>query len=142
MLEPLYITPAITIAPSELTWDATRASGPGGQNVNKVASKVELRFDLWHNQTLDLETKTRLRTMARSRIDSDGQLHIVSQLTRDQGRNLEDAREKLRLLILAALERPKTRRPTRPTRAAKERRITEKRQNSERKQGRRQHHDD
>ena len=136
MLEPLIITPTITIAPTEMSWDASRASGPGGQNVNKVASKIELRFDLLNSRALDDETKTRLRTIARSRIDSDGQLRIVSQLTRDQGRNLEDAREKLRALILLALERPKPRRPTRPTFGSKQRRLSDKRQHSERKRSR------
>ena len=138
MLEPLFINSALTIAPSELSWDASRASGPGGQNVNKVASKIELRFDLRRTRVLDEETKARLHALAGSRIDSEGQLRIVSQLTRDQGRNLEDAREKLRLLILRALERQKPRRKTRPSKAAKERRLVEKRQHKERKQRRRE----
>jgi ribosome-associated protein len=137
MLEPLFISPVLTIAPAELSWEASRASGPGGQNVNKVASKVELRFDLRGSRSLDVETKGRLYALARSRVDGEGQLRIVSQLTRDQGRNLEDAREKLRLLILKALEREKPRRPTRPSRAAKERRLVEKRQHSDRKRQRR-----
>jgi ribosome-associated protein len=137
MMEPLIISPTLAIPPADLSWDATRASGPGGQNVNKVASKIELRFDLAGCRVLDDETRRRLRALAGSRVDTDGQLHIVSQLTRDQGRNLQDAREKLRLLILRALERPKPRRPTRPTRASKERRLVEKRQQGERKKGRR-----
>jgi ribosome-associated protein len=137
MLDPLIITPTITIAPTELSWDTSRASGPGGQNVNKVASKVELRFDLPNSRALDEETKNRLRALAANRLDADGQLRIVSQLTRDQGRNLQDARDKLRELILRALHRPKPRRPTRPTFASKERRLVAKRQQGERKKGRR-----
>lgn len=141
MLDPLVINESITIPPADLTWQATRSSGPGGQNVNKVASKIELRFDLPGTRVLSVDTKLRLRALAGSRVDADGWLLIVSQLTRDQGRNLDDAREKLRLLILRALERPTPRRPTRPTRASKERRITAKRQNSERKQNRRRFDD-
>jgi len=137
MLDPLFINEAITIPPADLTWQATRSSGPGGQNVNKVASKIELRFDLPGTRVLSIDTKMRLRALAASRLDADGWLLIISQLTRDQGRNLDDAREKLRALILRALERPTPRRATRPTRASRERRITAKRQNSERKQQRR-----
>lgn len=137
MMEPLLITPTLTIPATELSWDASRASGPGGQNVNKVASKIELRFDLSRSRVLDDETKRRLRALGGSRVDTDGTLHIISQLTRDQGRNLDDAREKLRLLILRALERPKPRRATRPTLASRERRLVAKRQQGERKKGRR-----
>lgn len=137
MMEPLLITPTLTIPATELSWDASRASGPGGQNVNKVASKIELRFDLSGSRALDDETKRRLRVLGGSRVDTAGQLHIISQLTRDQGRNLDDAREKLRLLILRALERPKPRRPTRPTFSSRVRRLDEKRQQGERKKSRR-----
>lgn len=137
MMEPLLITPTLTIPATELSWDASRASGPGGQNVNKVASKIELRFDLSGSRVLDDETKRRLRALGGSRVDTAGQLHIISQLTRDQGRNLDDAREKLRLLILRALERPKPRRPTRPTFSSRVRRLDEKRQQGERKKSRR-----
>src|SRR4051794_22779431 len=93
MLEPLVITVALTIPPGDLSWEATRSSGPGGQNVNKVASKVELRFDLPGTAALGPETKARLRALAANRLDAEGKLLIVSQLTRDQGRNLDDARE-------------------------------------------------
>jgi len=137
MQEPLFVTDAVIIPGSELSWEASRSSGPGGQNVNKVASKVELRFDLPATRALDAETRARLCMLAKNRLDADGRLLLVSQLTRDQMRNLEDARAKLRALILRALERPTPRRPTRPTRASRERRITEKRQQSERKQQRR-----
>ena len=126
----------------DLSWEASRSSGPGGQNVNKVASKVELRFDLPGCRVLHPEVKDRLRHLARGRLDGDGKVLIISQLTRDQGRNLEDARDKLRALIAQALIRPTPRRPTRPTRASKERRLTEKKQHAQRKQGRSRHHDD
>ena len=134
---PLAITPSLSIPGSDLSWEASRSSGPGGQNVNKVASKVELRFNLPGTRALSLEVKERLALLAATRLDADGWILIVSQLTRDQGRNLDDALDKLRQLILRALVRPTPRRPTRPTRASKERRLTAKRQHSERKQGRR-----
>ena len=137
VVEPLVITPSLSIPGSDLSWEASRSSGPGGQNINKVASKVELRFNLPGTRALSLEIKERLANLAATRLDADGWILIVSQLTRDQGRNLDDALDKLRQLILRALVRPTPRRPTRPTRASKERRLTAKRHHSERKQGRR-----
>lgn len=131
------VAPGVRIPAAELHWEATRSSGPGGQNVNKVASKVELRFDLPGTQALAPDVKERLRCIAGSRLDADGWILVVSQLTRDQSRNLEDALAKLRQLILAALVRPTPRRATRPTRASKERRLDAKRRTAERKQGRR-----
>ncbi|WP_437602125.1 alternative ribosome rescue aminoacyl-tRNA hydrolase ArfB [Sorangium sp. So ce590] len=137
MSHPLVINDALTAPAALLSWSAVRASGPGGQNVNKVASKVELRFDFAAWPELDEGAKTRLHALAHGRLDAEGRLLIVSQLTRDQQRNLDDAREKLRALILRALEVPVLRRPTRPTRASKRRRLDEKRRTSEKKHVRR-----
>jgi ribosome-associated protein len=142
MNEPLVVNATVQIPAGEILWAAARSSGPGGQNVNKVASKIELRFDLPGTRALDEATKQRLRALAGSRLDADGWVLIISQLTRDQGRNLEDARQKLRELILRALVRPTPRRPTRPTRASQERRVNEKRQRAVTKQQRRRSHDD
>jgi len=114
------------IPEADLTWTAVRASGPGGQNVNKVASKVELRFDLAHTRALNAAAKIRLRQLARTRLDAAGRVVVVSQKTRDQARNLEDARRKLADLVARALVPPTPRRPTRPTRSAHERRLGEK----------------
>jgi ribosome-associated protein len=121
---PLLVRPGLVIPASELSWRAVRASGAGGQNVNKVASKVELRFALSASATLDAGSKARLA--ARARLDAGGALIVVSQKTRDQSRNLADARERLRSMILAALVPPKPRHATRPSRGAKARRLAEK----------------
>jgi len=137
MSEPLAVTPAVVIPAKDLTWVAVRAGGPGGQNVNKVASKVELRFDLAGTVALPPDAKARLRNLAGARLDAEGKLLIVSQLTRDQGRNLDDAREKLATMIRQALVRPTPRRKTRPTQASKRRRLDEKRRTSDKKRARR-----
>ena len=136
MSDPLPVSPSLTIPANELRFTSVRASGPGGQNVNKVASKVELRFDFERSKVLGEELKTRLRALARGRLDNEGAILIVSQLTRDRQRNLEDARQKLVELLIAAAHRPKKRRPTRPSRGATESRLQEKRHQSDRKRAR------
>jgi ribosome-associated protein len=132
----LVVDARVTLPESDLTWTAVRASGPGGQNVNKVASKVELRFDLAGTRALDDATKARLRALAGVQLDAEGRVVLTSQATRDQRRNLDDARERLRQLVARALVRPKPRRATKPTRGAKERRLQGKRERSETKAGR------
>lgn len=136
MNEDLTVRPGVVIPASDLDWEAVRASGPGGQHVNKTATRVELRFDLEGTGALAPDVKARLRRMAAGRLDAEGRLLVESQRTRSQARNIEDAREKLRDLIAAALVRPKRRRPTKPSRAAKKRRVEEKRKHSEKKQAR------
>ena len=124
------------IPTEELEFETFRSTGPGGQNVNKVASKVEMRVDLNQVTGLSEGARARLRSLASSRLDADGRLIMTSQLTRDQGRNLEDAREKVRALIAAAQVVPKARRPTRPSRAAKARRVDGKKLDAKRKANR------
>lgn len=137
MAEPLVIDDRITLPAAELAWTAVRASGAGGQNVNKVASKVELVFDLAATRVLSEAVRARLVALAGRRLDGEGRLHVQSQRYRDQPRNLEDAREKLRELVLAALAPPPPpRRPTRPSRAAKRRRVEDKRRMSDKKRER------
>jgi ribosome-associated protein len=126
----------LTIPADELRWTSVRSSGPGGQNVNKVSSKVELRFDFERSRVLPADTKVRLRAIAASRLDAEGLLLVVSQATRDRQRNLEDARAKLGALVLRASERPRRRRATRPTRGSTESRLREKHLHSARKRDR------
>lgn len=123
MKTDIQVTASIVIPESDLSWTAVRSSGPGGQNVNKVSSKVELRFDLEGSRALRPEVKERLRTLAKSKLDAEGRIVIVSQLTRDQSRNAQDAADKLAEWIRAALVVPKKRRPTKRTRGSNERRI-------------------
>ncbi len=136
-MDDLRIDRKVVIPAGDLSWTAVRSSGPGGQNVNKVASKVDLRFDLEGSTALGPQAKERLRRLASTRIDKDGRLLVTSQATRDQARNLEDAREKLAELVRRALVVPKKRKPTKPSKGAKERRLKEKRVRAEKKEGRR-----
>ncbi len=132
----LYIDERVVIPGSDLTWTAVRSSGPGGQNVNKVSTKVVLRFDLPGCDALLAGQKARLRKLARGRLDADGCIVITSQLTRNRVRNLEDARTKLAALIARALVEPKRRRPTQPSAGARKRRLADKRHHAEKKRAR------
>jgi ribosome-associated protein len=119
----LPISGAISLADDDLTWSFIRASGPGGQNVNKVASAVQLRFDLAGTRSLEPAVKARLKTLAGRRVTADGALIILARTQRTQEGNRREALQRLRELVLRALVVPKVRRATRPTRASRERRL-------------------
>lgn len=123
----LDINDRIRIPDEELSWSFVRSGGPGGQNVNKVASKAVLRWNLDASLSLPADVKARLREQQRQRITNDGDLLLTSQRYRDQERNREDCEEKLRQMVLRALTPPKPRKKTKPTRGAKERRLAAKR---------------
>ena len=122
----IHITRTITIDESEIQEYFVRASGPGGQNVNKVATTVQLRFDVANSRSLPEEVRTRLISLAGNRITEDGILIIDARRFRTQGRNRKDATDRLVELIRQASQRPKIRRKTRPTLASKIRRLESK----------------
>jgi ribosome-associated protein len=136
-MDPLVVSPGVVIPADAFEMHATRASGPGGQNVNKVSSKVELRVDPSRIVGLAPTARQRLAVVAASFLDARGFLLVTSQRTRDQRTNVEDARAKLRALVLRALETPRRRKKTRPTRGSVERRIEEKKHRSRIKADRR-----
>jgi ribosome-associated protein len=122
-LPPLIITPDVAIPDEEFEWKFIRSSGPGGQNVNKVASAVQLRFLLPNNTSLPVAARNRLRRLAGQKLIDDGSILISARSERSQEQNRRDALERLAELIRAAMIEPKIRKKTRPTRASKERRI-------------------
>ena len=134
----LQVTSTIAIEESELDEQFVRASGPGGQNVNKVATAVQLRFDVDRSPSLSDELKQRLRAIAGSRMTTDGVLVIDARRHRTQADNRQDARDRLAQLIRQAAVRPKRRHKTKPTAASKERRLTTKRQRADTKRRRRE----
>jgi ribosome-associated protein len=122
----IRITPAITIDESELTEDFVRSSGPGGQNVNKLATAVQLRFDVRHSPSLPNDVAIRLMRLAGSRLTKEGVIVITAQRHRTQERNRQDARDRLIELIQEAAVVPAKRRPTKPTKASREKRLESK----------------
>lgn len=125
-MEPIVVAPNVVVPASAMEQRATRSSGPGGQNVNKVSTKVELRVDLSQIEGLSPKARARLDALVGGRVDAEGKLLLTSERTRDRLRNLADAMEKVRELVAKALIEPKKRRPTKPSRGAVERRLAQK----------------
>jgi ribosome-associated protein len=140
--DDLRVTRAIVIPEGELAESFSRSAGPGGQNVNKVASKVELRWNPHASRALGAVDRAWLLERLAGRITSSGDLVVRSSRTRDQARNRADARERLAELLRAALVRPRRRVATRPGRGAVERRLTGKKRRGQIKQARRTRPDD
>jgi ribosome-associated protein len=132
----LEIAPGVVIPDSDLSFAFVRASGPGGQNVNKVSSAVQLRFDMAASAALSDAVKSRLRALAGRRVTDDGAILITARNQRSQEHNRRDALERLAELIRRALVVPKSRKPTKPTRASRERRLAHKARQQQTKQGR------
>lgn len=132
----LKISNQITIPQSELSFDFIRASGPGGQNINKVSSAVQLRFDVLNSAALPEQVKQRLLKLTGKRISSEGVLLIEAKRYRNQERNKQDSLDRLAGLIQKALQEPKKRKKTQPSRAEKERHLAEKRKRSQLKSSR------
>ncbi|MGB5348233.1 MAG: alternative ribosome rescue aminoacyl-tRNA hydrolase ArfB [Polyangiales bacterium] len=135
-MKGLAIHDQLSIPSGDLSWNAARSSGPGGQNVNKVATKVTVRFDLDGTAALTQAQKRRLRKLAGRRLDAEGGILISAQAERSQRQNLERARASLRRLILKALVVPKRRVATKPSKSQKRRRLQDKRRQSEKKKHR------
>ena len=133
----LPITDTVTIPMSELQFHFSRSGGPGGQHVNRAATQVELTFDVQRSASLDESQRVRVLSKLKSAIDGRGVLHLTCQTTRSQFRNRAEVTERFRHLLRQALHVPKPRRPTRPSRAAVERRMREKRRVAGIKQERR-----
>ena len=133
----IEITPELGIPQSELVFTASRSSGPGGQNVNKLNTRVTLQFDVDGSPSLSDEQKRRVRSRLASRINKQGVLRVVSQQSRSQAANAEAALARFVELLRGSLREPKRRRPTRVPQAAKHRRLEAKRQRGQIKRQRR-----
>ena len=137
MSADIVVTPRLTIPAGELSMSFARSGGPGGQNVNKVSSKVELRWNPRTSAALTSDDRALLLDRLANKLTTDGTLIVTSTLTRDQLKNRDDAQSKLALILRAALHREKPRRETRPTRASKRRRVADKRHRADIKKNRR-----
>jgi len=130
------ISSSLRIDERELTFDYIRAAGPGGQNVNKVATAVQLRFDIWGNDSLPMDIKARLVKLAGRRVTNEGVLIIEARRFRTQEQNRADAITRFITLIWKSLEAPKPRRKTRPTAGSREKRLQSKKKRSDVKRNR------
>lgn len=138
----LQITPAVSLPLAELEYRASRSGGPGGQHVNTSSTRIEVVWDIAASPSLDAAQRARLLARLATRVDSAGRLRLVSSGSRSQLQNREEVTERLRTMVAAALAVPKPRKRTKPSRAAKARRLEEKRRRSGIKRTRRSRPDD
>ena len=136
----IQITPTLALDDSEIDIEFVQAAGPGGQNVNKVATAAQLRFDVAHSPSLPDDVRARLTQLAGKRLSAEGILIINARRFRTQERNRQDARDRLIDLVRQAATPPPVRRPTRPSRAARQNRLEAKRRRSETKRLRQEDH--
>lgn len=136
-MRDIVVTPRLTIPAGELSIAFARSGGPGGQNVNKVSSKVDLRWNPATSAALTADDRALLLEKLSNRLTTEGELIVTSTLTRDQVKNRDDAASKLALIVRAALFRPKARRATKPSKASKRRRVEAKRHRAQIKRNRR-----
>lgn len=135
--EVVEVSPRIRVPCREFSWSVARSSGPGGQNVNKVNSKVVLRWSLVESESIPPDVRDRFVAAYRRRMTNEGELVLSSERFRDQQKNIGDCLDKLRALLLAVATAPKPRRAVKPTKASKRRRIADKRERTETKERRR-----
>ena len=136
--DALFVTPSLSIPRSELVFRASRAGGAGGQHVNTSSTRIELLWDLTRSATVTDDERERLLSKLAARLDAEGFVRVVASARRSQQQNREEAEQRLAQLVRQALVVPKKRKKTKPGRAAKEKRLSEKRRHAERKQNRRQ----
>jgi ribosome-associated protein len=129
----IAVTDSVTIPAAELCWEYARSGGPGGQNVNKVASKATLRWAVAASEAISPEAKARLRAAHPSHHTAEGEFLVTSQEFRDQERNRQRCEEKLAAMVLAALTPPKPRKKTKPSKASQRRRLDDKKRQAEKK---------
>lgn len=140
-MEPLRINSRLILPPGELHASFSRSGGPGGQNVNKVATRVQLRFSVLESPSLGERRRARLMRQLESRLTRGGEVVVHASSQRERGRNLEEARQRLAALLRTGLQVPKRRKATKPTRASKRKRLDAKRQRGDLKRSRRPHAD-
>ena len=136
-MDAILVSGKVRVPAEAIAFKAVRSGGPGGQNVNKVSSKVELRIDLGLIEGLDEGSEARLRIAVRNQLDAEGRWMVTCDIHRDQLGNLEEARAKVQLSVAKALVAPKVRHKTRPTRASQARRVDAKKREGAKKKDRR-----